>query len=356
MSRDLGQGNGINGSIALGSYTQTWLSQSAASGQKDVAVTGTFSAGDRVFLIQMRGTGVGSYEDATVDSYVAGTLTLVQNLESTYTDSGSSQAQIAVVKEASEVSGTYTIPAWNGNVGGAFRMACNGLWKGTIAGDGKGFRGGASVALAEGKQGEGTVGAGNTTAQSANGNGGGGGGKSGPDVGAGGGGGNATAGAVGDSTGGQGGVGGLGVGSETLSVLFLGGAGGSGSSAANASGAGGTGGGMVYISVATFDSSSSISLDGTNGATAGAGTNASGGGGGAGGSCLIKTTKALLGTNQITTTAGAAGAGEGGGKNGGAGAVGRIRVEACSLTGTTNPTASEDIGGHPFCGGSAYLV
>ena|SRR3990167_4016829 len=35
---------------------------------------------------------------------------------------------------------------------------------------------------------------------------------------------------------------------------------------------------------------------------------------------------------------------------GGAGSVGRIRIEACSRTGTTNPAASESIGGHSFCG------
>lgn len=354
MGRDLGQGNGSDGVIALGSYTQTWYSQSATSGQKDVSVTGTFSAGDRVFLYQTRGTGVGIYEDATVDSYTTGTLTLLQPLDNTYTDSGASQAQIAVVKEASVVTGTHTITAWNGNIGGVFRMACSGTWSGTLSGDAKGFIGGTAVSNTSGKQGEGSASTGGTTSQSANGNGGGGGAVSGPDSGAGGGGGNASTGTVGASTGAKGGTGGTAVGSASLSSLFLGGAGGSGSSNANPSGAGGKGGAVVFISVGTFDSSSSISVDGSNGGTAGGGSNASGGGGGAGGSCLVRAKTATLGTNKITATAGSGGSGEV--HDGGAGSVGRIRVEACSITGTTTPTASESEGGHAWCGGSAFLI
>ena len=355
MSRYLGLGNGKDGIVDLSSYTQTWYSCSGTIGTNTVSVTGTFSPGDRLFLHQTRGAS-GAYEDATVASYTPGTLTLVQKLDNTYTDSGDSQAQIAVVKEASSVIGSYTVGAWNGDTGGILRIACNGLFDSTtIDATGKGFRGGAAITGAgiNGRQGEGTLGDSGTQSKTTNGNGAGGGETSTPDAGAGGGGGNGLAGTVGNGTGGLGGLGGLLVGLASLASIFLGGGGGSGSSNADTSGNGGIGGGIVIIDAGTF-SNNTVTLHGTNGGGSIGGSNASAGGAGAGGSFFLRAKKIILGTNNVTATGGIGGTGDA--HDGGDGAVGRIRVEGCSVTGSTNPTASEVDGGHNWCGSIVSYV
>ena len=370
MSRYLGQGNGSDGVVALGSYTQTWYSCSGTSGSTSLTVTGTFSAGDRVFIHQSRGTGVGSYEDNTVASYVAGTLTLVHPLENTYTDSGASQAQVAVVKEASSVTGSFTVADWDGDVGGIFVIACNGTFSGTVDVTGKGFRASAvlTVSSQTGKQGEGTTGAGGTQTKSPNGSGGGGGeGYSGNSRAGGGGGGGYAAdgtdghiGQTGDlST--EGGEGGLEVGQADLTTgLFLGGAGGGGGSStvgggAETPGKGGDGGGIIVLYCNEIDSSSSLIVDGADG-TAPSRDGLGGGGGGAGGTILIKGVSTNV-SGTVTAAAGARGEGTGGGPiPGGAGSVGRIRIESCSITGTTSPTASESEGGQDWCGGAGAFI
>lgn len=353
--RSLGQGNGTDGIIALGSYTQTWYSQSGISGQKDVAVTGTFSAGDRVFLHQTRGTGAGICEDNQVVSYVAGTLTLLFSLENTYTDSGASQAQIAVVKEASSVTGSYTVPAWDGDIGGGFRMACNGSFLGTVNASEKGFRKTSGLGQkTNGKQGEGSAGAGGTTTSAANGSGGGGGkgggtGSSEP-IGGGGGGGNDAVGTAGGSyNGGYTGTGGIKTSDDTVNLISLGGGGGLAGAGDNSdSGDSGNGGGFIYIDTNILDSSASLTADGENG-TAGTIGSGAGSGSGAGGTIKVNATTVSLGTitadggATITNTGWAVGA------TGGAGANGLIKINGCSITGTTSPTASQSTGGHDWC-------
>lgn len=349
--RYLGLGNGSDGVVDLSSYTQTWYSCSGTSGSTSLTVTGTFSTGDRVFIHQTRGTGVGGGEENTVASYVAGTLTLVLPLTQTYTDSGASQAQVAVVKQASGVTGTYTMTAWDGNVGGMLYINCNGLFDGTVSANAKGYRGGAGGLLA-GSQGEGTVGAGGASA-SANGNGGGAGTdfqNTSPS-----GGGHATAGesAVGST-------GGSAVGGATLTTLYPGGAGGGASASGGAGddgGAGGNGGGIIVVNTHTISASSSLTANGENGKLSA--NSEFGGGGGAGGSVLLRCVK-NLGTTLTATKGNGANGTYGTGPafgDGGDGAVGRIRIETCSnTTGTESPSASLQEGGFSYCGGSAFLI
>jgi hypothetical protein len=52
----------------------------------------------------------------------------------------------------------------------------------------------------------------------------------------------------------------------------------------------------------------------------------------------------------ITATGGS------GGTSAGSGSVGRIRIEACSRTGTTNPLASESVGGFSYCGSAVQVI
>lgn len=356
--RFLGLGNGKDGIIALGSYTQTWITCSGTSGSTSLTATGSFSPGDRLFIHQTRGTNAGLGEDNTVLSYSSGTITLVHPLERTYADSGASQAQVAVVKEASAVSGTLTLPAWDGNVGGGFVIACSGLFSGQLIGTGKGFLGAAASAQnTDGEQGEGSAAARGTTARTANGNGGGGGtkGTNANHSGGGGGGAGGVAGTVGMDDGGLGGAGGTVIVSTDLTTILPGGGGGSGAtntSQTAGGGAGGNGGGFAIIYSAFFTPTTQIIMGGANGTVLDA-FGEGGGGGGGGGSILVRTKSATLGSNILTAPAGS---GAGVNAAGGAGGAGQIRIEACSLTGTTSPTASTQVGGHAFCGTNVALL
>lgn len=368
MPRFLGLGNGASGVLALGSFTQVNVTCSGTSGSTSLTATGSFSPGDRLFIHQSRGgANVGKYEDNRVASYSSGTITLVHPLENTYTDSGASQAQVVVVPEASSVTGSYTQPAWDGDKGGLTVIACSGTFSGTITATGKGFRGGSAVsgtvggAGQSGKQGEGTVGAGDTTSQSANGNGGGGAVSAGDAGKGGGGGGHSAAGTNGGNGDGSGGVGGSLVGDATFSSLInLGGGGGSGAGESNdnlgphQSGAGGRGGGIVVVYCSTM--SGTIVADGTAGVQGGKSDDGSGsGGGGAGGSILLKGKNITI--TGSTSVKGSGGAAIAQAVNvGGNGADGRIRVESCSLSGTSNPSASSQVGGHSYCGGAIFIL
>ncbi len=84
--------------------------------------------------------------------------------------------------------------------------------------------------------------------------------------------------------------------------------------------------------------SGAITSNGNAGSAAN--VNHGGGGGGAGGSILIQANSATLGTTLVTATGGGTAPGTTTAGGGGGGGVGRIRVEASSLTGTTNPSAS----------------
>lgn len=358
MSRFLGLGNGADGVLNLSSYTQLKYSCSGSSGSTTLSATGSFSAGDRLFIHQTRGSGVGAYEDNRVVSYTTGTITLAYPLSNTYTNSGSSQAQVLVVKEVSVASGSITLPTWNGDVGGLFVVACTGTVSGTISGSGRGFAGGAAR-NEYAYYGEGSSGASALSSTGArNGNGGGAGHHDGISSNlhvSGAGGGNGSAGE--NSQGSYqttGGLGGSAVGSANLATLFLGGGGGGAAGkpdvVSSTGGAGARGGGIVVIYAKKITATIAV-----NGATGGSGVgqgdpDASGGGGGAGGSILLKCVE----TSSSLSASG--GSGGGGIASGGDGGVGRIRIESCSTSASATPTASLDTGGHSYCGSGAFIL
>jgi len=320
----------------------------------------TLANGDVVLIHQTRGTGVGQWEINRVSSGGGTTsLTLQTALKYTYTDSGASQAQAVKIPQYTDVTvqaGTWTVPAWNGNVGGVFPIAVKGTLTvtGNITGNGGaagsstsdngtygtggGFYGGGNRAgNGAGYCGEGTAGA---AAQSASKNGN---GAGGPTVNA-----NYVGGAGGGHSGsGTNGTGGSPVapggnvaGSADLITLVFGG-GGSGGGKDNANdavGGGGSGGGIVILFVKNIQIAGGITVNGGAGGS-GAGGPDAGGGGGAGGSILIVCATGSLGTTKATSGAGGGG---GGGSVGGAGSTGRIAVHhSGTVTGTTNPTFTD---------------
>jgi len=364
-------GDGIDGDLVVSGvvYTdnvRTSLSTTANASQNQVAVAdaSAFGVGKEVLVIQVQGAGVGNYDFGVIQSKVSNTLTLQNNLGSTYNVGGNSKAQVIQVPHYHDVTvqngGTLTAHAWNGSTGGIVAFKANGIV--TIASGGKidvsglGYVGGtSSVGSAPGngqfgKQGEGTSGPGGGATKSPNGNGGGGGqGNEGGD--GGGGGGNATAGTSGNTRFniGDGGSGGSQSGNAALSLVTFGGAGGSGggegnSNSSSVSGAGGNGGGVVILFVRNLQVNGSIYAKGFNGGNATRVEEGSGGGGGgAGGSIVIKALQAALGTNLINASGGSGGAKgnpSGGAGDGGGGSLGRIHIDYQTLTGGTNPPAT----------------
>lgn len=376
MARFLGLGDGSDGVINLSSYTRVGSSCSGTSGATTLTATNaSFAAGQRIFIHQSRGTGVGNYEDNRIESYVAGTITLVHPLQNTYTDSGASQAQVVLVKEASGVTGTRNMGSWDGDEGGVFVIACNGVFNATVNGNADGFRGGAGGSTSgdrRGIQGEGSTATGSVS-KAANTNAGGGGidsvgnGTGTAGAGGGGGGGHAGAGSAGEAASGDNlvdgspGAAGTTIGQAALTSLYLGGAGGGGGTDDSGNGGlGGDGGGVIVIYAREIASTAQITSNGENGQDAQGTQSSGGGGGGAGGSILLKTVKTTIGSSKITATGGTGGTATGGfnnefGGDGGTGADGRIRIESCSVSGTSDPAASEDTGGHDYCGGGAFI-
>ncbi len=372
MSKFLGWGTGADGDATPNGNINDFTSCSGDSSSKTltVASAAAFGAGDRVLIHQTMGTGVANWEDNFVVSTGGGQLNLLNNMDNTYTDSGASQAQCVRMPQYKSATITGGGPdGWNRNVGGIYAAIISGVCtvSGTLnvdgatgdsneeiaanGGNGDGFRGGGGNVDSTAFQGDGTVGIG-AQSQAANGNGGGGGrDPGGINVGGGGGGGgNGTSGSAG--SGDAVGAGGSTSGGADLTTMALGGGGGGGGnwqSEPGAVGGGSAGGGIVVIFAKTFIVSGNIHARGGAG---GAGFSA--GGGGAGGSVLIKAGSATLGSGLIVATGGAGGAS--GARAGGAGGTGRIRVEACSITGSTSPSASEDEGGQDWCGSVASII
>lgn len=367
MAQFLGFGSGSDGVATLsGTHAPTDSSCSGSSGATSLTATNaSFASGQFILIHQTRGTGAGQWEINKIASYSTGTITTVHPLSYAYADSGASQAQVLVIPQYSAVtvSGTLTAKAWDGNVGGIIPIMCSGLTtvSGTITAAGKGFRGGAGAYTTTGQSaycGEGTAGA--TAAQyTANGNGGGGGYyPAGGGTCSGAGGGNGVAGGNGTNhTGGSPvAVGGEAVGAADLTTMDLGGGGGGpGRNIPGDVNTGGDGGGIVLIFSKNLTITGTISVNGSQGESGSASGQYEGAGSGAAGSFLSKTLSSVLGSGLITATGGAATTGYSGFPGGSAGAVGRIRIEACSLSGTTSPSASTSIGGHSYCGGSALV-
>jgi len=343
-------GDGGDGPLTISADTTETPVDASCSGTISTtslsATNVSFATGQKILIHQSRGTGAGNYEINEISAYTAGTITTTTPLIYTYTDSGASQAQVRVLKQYSSVTidstKTYTAKAWTGDVGGIIGWLCNGTTTitGSVNATGKGYcNDGEGATSPWGYQGEGTTGAGASSAlaNAANGNGGG----AGVDTAnrAAGGGGNGTAGTQGGNTGGDGGSA---VGSASLATLHFGGeGGGTGGNTDYPGGYGGNGGGIICIFSKTFTITGSVVSGGDVGTVnvGGASPNqGAGGGGGAGGSVLVKAQTATLGSSLITAPAGA-----GGNSNycadGGAGGVGRIHLDYyTSYSGTTTPT------------------
>lgn len=354
-------GSGGDGPATLsGTDAPIDSSCSGSSGGTSLAATNVSFADGKVILIhQSRGTGAGNWELNIIDSYSAGTITTAFDLVNTYTDSGASQAQVIQLPEYSSVTvtGTFTAKAWDGNVGGIIAFLSSGdiTISGTVTASGKGFRGGSGSSNSA-QAGEGTSGAA-TTQTTANGSGGGGGAKA-PDSGHiegghGGGGGNGAAGGSGSGKNtATPGAGGSSSGSADGSTFTFGGGGGGGGgtySGAESGTNGAPGGGLIFMwSGGTITVTGAITSDGSS--ATGNNNGAGCGAGGAGGGIYLESVQGIYGTNKITALAGSGGTSTGAFNGSGAtGAVGRIVLRSCSLTGTTNPSANESIGDHDYC-------
>ncbi|MBW6493984.1 MAG: hypothetical protein K0B16_05420 [Burkholderiaceae bacterium] len=174
------------------------------------------------------------------------------------------------------------------------------------------------------------------------------------DAGGGGGGGFGAAGAAGWTTSSAAytGLGGTAYGSSQLLPLIggSGGGGGAGGLAFAGSGGGGGGGAVLIASSGTVSVAGSIVANGGAGGTSAGDARGATGGGGSGGAIRIVAT-AISGNGTISAQAGAAGTGAGytgtpqyyqG--NGGAGAVGRVRLEAETFTRTAASTPAHSFG------------
>lgn len=311
--------------------------------------------GDKVFIHQSRGTGAGTKQFATVQSYSGGTLTLKELLTfsplHSATAADANKAQIRVLKQHTTITinSTYTAKAWDGLKGGIMGAFGNVslTGSGTITAAAKGYRGGTGFNLGGASgTGEGTAGASLpiivSTSGVPNGNGG---GSSKQAHSSGGSGGHATAGNQGNysTLGSDGfiGQGGLSAGAADLSTMVFGG-GAAGASGAAESTNGGIGGAMTIwcAPIITLSSMTLVSTNGENGRnhTVASG---SGGSGGAGGSQLYKCQTINFGTAKVTSNGGTGGTKSGYGVNGVAGADGRIHVDyLTSISGTTSPNYS----------------
>jgi hypothetical protein len=328
------------------------------------ATAANFVANDLVLLYQTRGTGVGQWEinKVTADNG-DGTYTVDKALNYTYTDSEASQAQVIKIFQytnATVETGTWTVPAWDGNIGGILTFAANGTVTvtGTLSvkggngaagsggggagGTGGGFRGGAGSATGAASiaiQGEGGTGVGGAST-SANSYGGGGGqvtSGSGAEGGSGGSGGHVAAGTVGGSgTNSNPGAAGL-IGASTADLLTMhfggGGGGGANDSAGNNPGGGGAGGGIALIFAKNLVCTGAITA---NGGESGGGSEKGYGAAGAGGAVHLQVQTATLGTALTTATGGAASGYAAAGSNG------LIAIHhGGTVAGTTNPTFTD---------------
>jgi hypothetical protein len=359
-------GDGSDGALTVSVNTTEAPIDSACTGTTGTrtltATNVNFAANQIILIHQTQGTGAGTWQRNTIQSYTAGTITTVDALNATYTTG----AQVRVLKQYTNVtinSGiTYTAKAWNGTVGGILAFLANGTVtvtgsinangqaaSGSTGGAGIGFRGGNSSGSTYGWTGEGTSGASFfegppsypvASWNAANGSGGGAGGSNGDGgEGGAGGGGNGTAGSDGkvgvDGLNSVQGRGGSSSGTEDLTTMTFGGGGGGCSQ--TGAGAGGGGGGIIGVFGVTVTITGSIVANGAAGQNATGGNCA--GGGGAGGSILIKAQTATLGSALITATGGTGGLNGSSVKYGGDGGSGRIHLDYyTSYTGTTSPT------------------
>lgn len=148
---------------------------------------------------------------------------------------------------------------------------------------------------------------------------------------------------------------------STLLLPLIGGSGGGGGSGGTTfagSGGGGGGGAILIASSGTISVSGKIyAYGGTTGASSGAGAGATGGGGSGGAIRLVATT--IAGNGEINADARGPGSNaNNGNSNGGTSSVGRIRLEAETITRTaaTTPAYTTGIPGALFISGAPTLT
>lgn len=357
-------GDGSDGALTISADTTDTPIDSACSGTVGAtALTATnvsFAAGQIIYIHQSQVTGAGTYQRNKIVSYTAGTISLDQPLNATYTTG----AQVLVIKQYTDVtvnSGkTWSAKLWNGTTGGILIFLANGAVTvtGTISASGKGYNLGGKGRTGQlptviKQTGEGNLGyvqqidySGCSYGNSNNYGSGGGYGANCQQEG-GGGGGNGAIGSNGiyaDLSGNitpTAGKGGEATGTADLTTMLFGGQGGGGSSGYAATGGnGGNGGGILFISGTNITITGSVVSNGNNGGNGdNTGGYAQGGGGGAGGSILLKSQVGILGASLVSAQGGGGGNDGSGNLRGGSGAVGRINLNYyTSYTGTTTPT------------------
>ncbi|MFC1754635.1 FG-GAP-like repeat-containing protein [Thermoproteota archaeon] len=268
----------------------------------------------------------------------------------TFDTTSATTTQVVRVPQYTQVTvnstGSITAPAWNGYTGGivVFRASENITVAGSVTVDSKGYRGtahGCRYNQQTGTQGESYIGAGQKSS-SANGHGAGGGACGSNDGPGGGGGGHANAGSNGESYNCAGGIGGSAVGTVSLDNIYFGGAGGEGKADEDGDfpGYGGDGGGIIIMFSQEVTVTGSVTADGQNGGNAqqsgcgGSGSGMASGGGGAGGSVYVAAENMSIGSGLVSATGGSGGTY---GADGGAGSVGRVRLDYNTQSGSSNP-------------------
>lgn len=149
---------------------------------------------------------------------------------------------------------------------------------------------------------------------------------------------------------------------SNLLLPLIGGSGGGGAAAGNAfggSGGGGGGGAILIAASGTVNVTSTGAINangGDSGTSSGSGAGGTGGGGSGGGIRIVATT--IAGNGAVTATGGSAATAVSGNLRGGAGAAGRIRLEAEAITRTasTNPAYTTGAPGALFIAGSPTLT
>lgn len=321
-------GDGSNGALTISVDTTDAPIDSACTGAASSislsATNASFATGQEILIHQSIGTNAGQWERNVIQGYTAGTITLTNPLQGSYTTG----AQVLVLKQYTSVtvnSGkVWTAKAWNGTTGGILSFLANGTFtnNGTITANGKGYRGGLhgfspatngeGANSGQGAQSQDTCGAGAGNGTVGNNNNV---GSLHPRVGA---------------------IGGIVSGSSDLTTMTFGGGGGGGENGTTGTD-GANGGGIIFINAATFDNENTITA---NGLASSQSSNEGSGGAGAGGSILIKG-QTITQNSTLTANGGAStpGGSNSGGGFSGAGGDGRIAFDYfTSFTGTTVPT------------------
>ena len=317
------------------------LQSGSGTASTTVSSSSGFGAGDYVLVIQMDGTGEGSYETRKISEIDSNRLVFYQDLENTYQSSG---AQVIKINEYNDVtitaSGSWQASAWDGTTGGVLVAMVHGTLtmsdsNASTTVKGKGWDGGSGGANPPGStpssgSGTGPGGGSGTGASGSGACGGGGAAHSG----------NGTSGGTHALCTGPAGSGSTNTyGDDELENggLELGSGGGGGYGINASGGSGGKGGGIILIFAHNITISGGVfSADGNDG------SNADGPGGGASGGAirLLVFGSLALGSGVVTADGGSGGSGD---ASAGSGSKGRVATNSeATVTGTSDPTIDSD--------------